>query len=368
MLDSGAYSVWNSGATIDIDKYIAFCKAFPDTSYYISLDVMPGSPDNKKPLTTEEVERSCKQGWINYLKMIDHLPKEKVIPVYHQRDPIKWLDKYLNYGVPYMGISATKSLGMHRRIQWAGNTYRSKEDDRHSGFDVEEWKHPVLEKYLFDGAGRPVVKTHGFAITSFSMMNMWEWYSVDSSTWQMHAAMHSRIHVPKRVRGEYCYSKPPMVISTSPVSPMRSVWGYHLTSLNESTYNHVIEYLQELKVPLGKYKIVKVPSGYQIPRKSVNEFWLDAEKTKVVKVTEKGVITNLYYRHYVNARFLAEVNNRRTTKTKHIYFAGVILDISIEEVVPNRLISYEMLKPIEKGSKSSRVRKVFDYHYNKLRG
>ena len=69
MIDSGAFSVWNKGTTIDLDDYIIYClKYINSINYVVNLDVIPGKPGQRP--SKEEVERSAVIGYGNYHKMI----------------------------------------------------------------------------------------------------------------------------------------------------------------------------------------------------------------------------------------------------------------------------------------------------------
>lgn len=85
MIDSGAFSVWKSGASVNLDEYISFCKKYEeDLQVIVALDVIPGNAKDKGRLTKEAIQKACEEGWENYLKMLSAgLPKSKVIPVFH---------------------------------------------------------------------------------------------------------------------------------------------------------------------------------------------------------------------------------------------------------------------------------------------
>ena len=76
------------------------------------------------------------------------LPKEKIMPVFHQNDKFEWLERYLNYGVEYLGISPANDKSSSSRMMWLNECM----------------------KYICDKKGFPKVKIHGFAVTSFLLM------------------------------------------------------------------------------------------------------------------------------------------------------------------------------------------------------
>ena len=98
MMDSGAYSAWNSGITIDLDKYIAFCHrlAAEDTrlSEIIALDVIN---DGKTPKAT-----TAKQSLENAIKMKDS--GLDVVPVFHYGEDFAILREYCQ-GFRKVGLS-----------------------------------------------------------------------------------------------------------------------------------------------------------------------------------------------------------------------------------------------------------------------
>lgn len=88
MLDSGAYSAWNSGKEIDLGQYIAVCHQLrasdPTLSEIIALDVIN---DGKSP-RKDTAEKSL----ANALKM--KAAGLEVVPVFHYGEPMEILREY----------------------------------------------------------------------------------------------------------------------------------------------------------------------------------------------------------------------------------------------------------------------------------
>lgn len=347
MLDSGAFSVWNKGATIDLDSYIAFCRQHPDVSYYVNLDVIPGIPNNKRSLTKENKEASCKRGWNNYLKMVKELPFDKVIPVFHQNDPIEWLNKYLGYGTPYIGISPANDCTTSNRIEW---------------MDARDFWSDNIRRRLFYRSGKPLVKTHGFAVTSYRLMNLWEWHSVDSASWKMSAAT-GNIYIPRRT-GDY--TQPPLLVGMSAMSPLRKKVAEshthfdHFLRKGSKLKERVLDYLEEVGVELGSFKVVKVKKGYKL--KPGWEFWYNRKNREVLHVEKKGVQTHWEVRSLVNAYFMKKVMDTRSVKVRHIYFAGAPRE-EIEPYLGKRLLTYHDMRTGE----NSKCRKILNMHLDYIR-
>lgn len=320
-MDSGAFSVWTRGAEINLEDYITFCKQHPECSYYVSLDVIPGVYADKRSLRSREaLNEGCKRGWFNYKRMIQELPKDKVIPVYHQNDDLKWLDKYLNYGVKYIGISPANDNGTPQKLAW-----------------MRELKH-----ILFDGAGNPVVKTHGFAVTSYSMMKYWHWHSVDSATWQR-AASFGEIFIPRLTKGEYDYSKSPVRIGITPRCQLIQRMHLHIDNMPPVLVDQIKAYIDSCGQVIGKFKIINVEGkGYKLKK---GESWLRKNKT-IMRTVVEGLSTSRDARALLNARFMMSAN--KVLPIEHIYLAGFLHEEQVEQRFKNRLISYAFLNKTKK--------------------
>jgi len=157
ILDSGAFSVWSKGDTVDIDKYADFClgvrKILPEgiSLYVTNLDVLPGK-FGVRP-TDFEREDSAQRGFDNMLYL--ESKGLKVIHVFHQHEDMKWLDKIRNH-TDYMGISPANDVSMKEKLYWLNDVFSIIKD---------------------------TIKTHGFAVTSHEQLYRYPFYSVDSSSW-----------------------------------------------------------------------------------------------------------------------------------------------------------------------------------------
>jgi len=149
IIDSGAFSVWNKGGSIDIDKYLEFCLSCPQDWWFINLDVIPKTGSN-----ADDIEECCKQGYENFLYLKKHL--KNVMPVYHYGDNISWLHKFMESS-EYIGISPA--------------------NDTH-----ENIKRKFLQEVFYVTEDK--VKTHGLGYSSFNGLSMFPFYSVDSISWK----------------------------------------------------------------------------------------------------------------------------------------------------------------------------------------
>ena len=157
IIDSGAFSVWSNGGRVDIDKYAEFCKGVqkilpPEVRMYmVNLDVLPGK-FGVRP-TEEERHQSAEQGWENMLYL--EAKGFKVIHIFHQHEDFSVLKKLMAHS-DYIGISPANDVSMNEKINWLRQVFSITRDK---------------------------IKTHGFAVTSYSQLYQFPFYSVDSSTW-----------------------------------------------------------------------------------------------------------------------------------------------------------------------------------------
>ncbi len=135
MLDSGAWSVYNSGKKIDLQQYIEFCKLC-DADEVVALDVI--------------------QDWKGSVKNTEAMWKAgvKAIPVYHVGEPEEaLLEMARNFPKIGIGTSIRKYSGI--REQWIAQVF------------ARVWPK----------------KIHGFGLTHWNIASRFPFHSVDSATW-----------------------------------------------------------------------------------------------------------------------------------------------------------------------------------------
>lgn len=296
MLDSGAFSVWKSGASICLDDYISFCKAHPEISYYVNLDVIPGTADSTP--TAQDIEDAAAQGWKNYCQMIRKLDFEKVVPVFHRRESLKWLEKMIGAGCPYIGLGGT-----------AGDANRKA---------VIGWLNQV-KTVITDSDGKPVVRTHGFGINSLELLKRFPWYSVDSAGWLILASF-GKIWVPRKTAGRFDFNLPAAVVAMTPQSGWKGEFQIHYDTMLPVWKQQVSSWLSYCGIGLGEYEVIEVPPGYE--KVSEVELWSDKTKTKINRQTANGVRTSSDARRIVNATFIKHQEHLCNSTVEHVYFAG----------------------------------------------
>jgi hypothetical protein len=220
-MDSGAFTAWTRKEQINLDEYIQFCLDRIDIiTYVVNLDVIPGE-FGQKNLPPEEIERSAGLGYQNYRYMLSKgIPKDKLIHVFHQGENPKWLKKMVAE-IPYIGLSPANDRTTQEKMDWL---------DSHM-------------LHVTNKDGYPIVKFHGFAVTSLRLMFRYPWYSVDSTSWQMHAS-YGHIIVPALGNGQYNYEKTPRVLTISVESPQVKNHMKHFDTLPPRGQQEVVKYIE----------------------------------------------------------------------------------------------------------------------------
>lgn len=172
MLDSGAYSAWFHGAAIDLDTYIDFCQEHKSRfKSIVCLDQIPGA-NRSAAKTSVDIEKAAIISHRNHTIM--RKAGLEAIPVFHQGEDWRWLDLMMAEGVSYIGISPYPRAGQDSILQWLDQVFTR----------------------ITDEAGEPLVKTHGFGATSWSMITRYPWFSIDSTTWALAAGYGTLIFSP----------------------------------------------------------------------------------------------------------------------------------------------------------------------------
>lgn len=238
ILDSGAFSAWSQGAVIDIEKYADYCLKWQHViDTIVNLDVIPAKPGVKR-IKAEEIERSASKGFENYQYLLDRgVDHKKVVHVFHQNENFKWLEKMLDDGMEYIGLSPANDRTVTEKKLWL--------DD--------------CMKYVTDSEGKAIVKFHGFAVTSFALMRRYPWYSIDSSTWAV-AAGRGTVMVPHRKDGDadWDFDRDPMKLLLSQV-PGRDGDYTHLTTNKGNQQKNIDRYIKEVGLAHGKSDFKCVP-------------------------------------------------------------------------------------------------------------
>ena len=247
-LDSGAFSALTQGVEIDIQEYIKFIKEHEDViDIYANLDVI-GSAEGT---------------WKNQITM------EKAglnpMPVYHYGEDVKWLKRYLKRGYDYIALGGLVGA---------------------SSSALKSWLDPIWKDYLTTDDGMPIIKVHGFGLTSLTLMKRYPWYSVDSTSWVVTGRMGSiMIPLPDHSNGGWDYMKNPLKVDVSSQSPnsvssmkknspnARDAKPIHITNLKPAgAREYALKYIKDKGYKLGKSEFRMESQDYELKE---NEKWAD---------------------------------------------------------------------------------------------
>jgi len=260
ILDSGAFSAWSQKVTIDLVKYADYALKWIDqVSYVVNLDVIPAEPGVNP--SAAEIERSASLGYENYKYLLERgIPKEKLIHVFHQHENTKWLNKMVHEDkMPYIGLSPANDMTTQQKMSF-----------------LEQ-----CMPFVTDSNGLPIVKFHGFAVTSFDLMKMFPWYSVDSSTWAV-AGGRDAAFIPMASKDnelEPDFSVGPRKFTFSQIGgrdPLHILNALENHNSKGNQLKFVLNYLKSVDVPLGEQEFIRVKKeGYILEegyRKCSNSF------------------------------------------------------------------------------------------------
>lgn len=197
-LDSGAFSAHTLGAELSIADYCQYIKDNDDIIRYedgvLLASVLDGIGD-------------ALQTYRNQLEMEKR--GVRPLPCFHVGEDERYLEWYIrNY--EYITLGGMVQYSPKQLVPWL---------DR------------IWNKYLLDGSGKPKVKVHGFGLTSVPLMENYDWYSCDSSSW-IQSTSFGNVFTP-------AYGS----VRLSVESNAKHETGKHVESLTEKERNEVVDYI-----------------------------------------------------------------------------------------------------------------------------
>lgn len=208
-MDSGAFSAWTLGVTLDIAEYCDYLKRNADIIRVedgaFMASVLDGIGD---PLKTFQNQ-----------KHMEHLGV-RPLPCFHKGEDERYLEYYIkNYDYITIGGMVGSSVNQLRM-----------------------WLDRIWDRYLAPG-GKPLVKVHGFGMTSVELMEIYPWYSSDSSSWIQSAAF-GNIVMPN-YRDDTIPHIKANPIKVSDKSPSRHDAGQHITTLTQPEQDYLFRELEK---------------------------------------------------------------------------------------------------------------------------
>ena len=184
LIDSGAHSAHTKGITLDLEEYMGFVNDNIDKlSLYVQVDKIPGM--YLKPKTAKDFIEAPQLSWENYCFMRERSKDyNKLIPVFHQGEDLKWLRNMCDYEfpdgkhIPYIGLSPRGDVSLQAKYDFCAQCFS-----------------------VIQSSKNPNVKTHAFGATSLSMLERLPFTSADSTTWVLVSAF-GQVWIPTGITGE----------------------------------------------------------------------------------------------------------------------------------------------------------------------
>lgn len=194
-LDSGAFSAYTKGISVDIEEYCRFCRENSDIIEVASVLDAVGDP-----LKT----------WQNQQQM--EALGVPALPCFHYGEDERYLEHYVS---KYEYITLGGMVPISNR-------------------DLFKWLDHLWEKYLCDPSGRARLRVHGFGMTSVPLMKRYPWYSVDSSSWVQIGSVGSIMHPDYGV------------IAISSSNPNRKQEGRHFDTMSHLEQTQLAHEFQKI--------------------------------------------------------------------------------------------------------------------------
>src|SRR5262245_47956681 len=182
MVDSGAFSAWKLDVEFNRDRYIRFLQHNKHViDHYISLDTIAGR-NGERERDPELIERAAQQTRDDHLAIKD--AGLHPIPVYHQDEPVKYLELMFKDREPYVALSPSLRAGPKEIRRWLTKTFA------------------LIPR---------TTKVHGLGVTAFALIRDFAWTSVDSATWIV-ASANGAILVPRYTDNRPDFTFQPVII------------------------------------------------------------------------------------------------------------------------------------------------------------
>lgn len=170
-IDSGAFTAWTKGVSINVDEYIEFLNTYHDQITLAGqVDTIAGAID--RSATPEEQLQASISTWENYLYMYERLVNPKMLVyTFHIGEDFSFLKSALDWrdsdgnAFEYMALGGTVGKPVNQKISWFEQCW------------------DVIKK-----SSNPNVKVHAFGMTSLKVLENFPFTSADSTSWIMTGA------------------------------------------------------------------------------------------------------------------------------------------------------------------------------------
>lgn len=211
-LDSGAFSAFTQGATIDLRDYANYVQQNQDIiDMAANLDVIGAGNEQETYNNQKKLEQM--DAW--------------VVPVHHARDRDQWLERYLDEGYEYLALGGMVPENTAYLLEWLDH---------------------VWDKYLTNPDGSAKVKVHGFGLTSIQLMSRYPWESVDSTSWVL-TSRFGQIYIDL----DDAATNVKKIDFSARSMKRRDIDSWHFQSMTKPEQQQITERLQVLETRRVKY-------------------------------------------------------------------------------------------------------------------
>ena len=194
IVDSGAYTAWKTGDSINLADYISFIKTNSHLiDSYINLDIIP----SRSEWRTKYIERAAQQSYDNQQRM--KAAGLSPIPVFHPGEDFDRLKRYLADGEPKIALSVKGN--QYKAMKWL--------DD------------------CFTIIGTHPVRVHGLGTNSVAILHEHPFETVDASTWLIQSG-DGQVPIARYTDDKPDYSVPHQIVSVTDKSFKRDNHIAHL--------------------------------------------------------------------------------------------------------------------------------------------
>lgn len=164
------------------------------------------------------------------------------VPIIHFGTPMKWVDRYVQARVKEGSLTKMKY-----ELLGVGGLGQGVSRHEYFRWGDEFFTHicPKENSYL------PLIRTHGFAMTSWELICRWPWWSVDSATWVKLSA-YGWLYIPRwSDRHGWRMDRPPLMINLSFRSPQKEIKGKHFDNCIPEVRETALRWLKYLGLEMG---------------------------------------------------------------------------------------------------------------------
>jgi hypothetical protein len=219
MCDSGAFTAWTKCEPIEILNYIEFIKAnSAHIETCVNVDVIPGQ-DGEREHRAEVIAEAAAASRTNLQLMKRAGLAVPVVPVFHMDEDFDVLKVMLDDGEEYIGLSPCT---------------------RAPPLEIMGWLYDCFS--ILTQSGRPLVRTHGFGLSSPLLCLEFPWTSADSATWAKSAG-NGKVLIPPCRNGKPAYALEPQYVALT--DRLRWAGPQHIDDADESTRLRVDQFLND---------------------------------------------------------------------------------------------------------------------------